>query len=295
MRSLCVLVFASCFSANLFADIVDSGAGFASAIMAQACSNTCDLPTLIIVSTSPSLTYSNNQSAVDGGTGSVNVSISSGNGNVALHGSATSDAPSGSQANAAFDLYWYDQLNITGTGPETFQYTLTLDGSAGLNPSTAAESGISGGLSIYTNASYQTWGTITDDPGFCGFTCGAIPFSGIGSSNNTFNGSTVTGDVTFLGGQSIELGLYLWARTGAYNFDTGSNNILAEFNASDTGYFTLTPITPGAGFTTASGLTYAANPDVATPEPAYTVLCGLGFVGALGFRRFWKNSTRAVS
>lgn len=107
MRSLCVLVFASCFSGNLFADIVDSGAGFASVIFTAA--DNVGPPSIIVLN-SPSHSYSASQTS-GGGAGSVSVSISDGGGNVGLHGLATSDAPSGSQSNAGFDLYWYD-LNI---------------------------------------------------------------------------------------------------------------------------------------------------------------------------------------
>jgi hypothetical protein len=304
MRSLCVLVFASCFSANLFADIVDSGAGFAAAIQTVAgVSSTTDSPAQVIVLNSPAYTYSASQTAAVGNTtGSVSVNISPGAGNVGLHGSASSDAllasDFGSLADADFDLYWYDQFNITGTGPETFEYTLTLDGNAsvtGAAPTIPPVSVAHGGLALYANASYQTWGPPQENPGCsalgglggCG-EIGAIQLSSLGPQN----GSTLTGDVTLDGGQSVELGLYLWARVLAANDPDegyGSANVLAQLNAADTGYFTLTPVTPGAGFTTASGLTYSANPDVATPEPAYTVLCGLGFMGVLAFRRFRKN------
>jgi hypothetical protein len=54
------------------------------------------------------------------------------------------------------------------------------------------------------------------------------------------------------------------------------------FNASDTGYLILTPVTPGAGFTTASGLTYATSPE--TPEPATIMMVISGIVAIAGLR-----------
>lgn len=291
MRFPCLLVLATAFSANLFADVVDSGAGFASAIEAG-------VSAPVIVLNSPSSTYNADQTFSGAlGSDSVGVNISPGGGNVGLHGLATSD---GVNTGAAFDLYWYDQFNITGTGAETFQYTLNLNGTASLigdPPTDIGFSYASGGLTLYANSSYQTWGSVTNTSGCYYYSgCGAGIINSIYiNAKSTPSGSTVTGDLTLYGGSSIELGLYLWARTAAYNYfgeDPGSANILAEVNAADTGWFTLTPITPGAGFTTASGLTYANSPDVATPEPAYSVLCCVGFVGLLAIRRFTNHRSR---
>ena len=66
----------------------------------------------------------------------------------------------------------------------------------------------------------------------------------------------------------------------------------ATFDASDTGFFTLTPITPGAGFTTASGLTYAASPDV--PEPATWMMLILG-VAMIGFAARRRSEGMALA
>jgi hypothetical protein len=87
--------------------------------------------------------------------------------------------------------------------------------------------------------------------------------------------TTVTGTLSVLGGTSLELGLYF---TGYVNDTTfyASETAQGQVNAENTGYFTLTPVTPGASFTTASGLTYAADPDSTTPEPASILLLGTG-------------------
>jgi hypothetical protein len=246
------------------------------------------------------------QTASDVAVASASVSLSTGNGNVGLHGSANSNAPSGgtyqtgSQAYASFDLYSYDEFNITGSGAETFQYTLTLDGNASLVGDPPTDDGASlahGGLSLYANSSYQAWGTATGNGGCSGYyyeldgnNCGVISFAQLTSYDT--NDTTVTGDVRFQGGTSVELGLFLWGRTQVYNFsfeDPGSPDIQAEFNAQDTGYFTLTPITPGASFTTSSGLTYAAAPDLAPVPEASTTWLLAAALGATAIRfRKWR-------
>jgi hypothetical protein len=298
------------------ADIVETGFGLSSFIDTTAASDingvgSQDAPPNILVLNSASQSYNQTQTASAGGTGSVSVSVStgngtniglSGNGNIGLHGSASANAPGSSnatseQASGGFDLFWNDQFNITGSGTETFQYTLTLDGNVSLTGAPALVGGPAsayGGLTLYANESYQ--GGPDDIVGIDGCTgfyyssqnnCGvinAIPISIV----ETTTGSTVTGDLSLPSGSSIELGLYLWARTQAYNdfADSASSDILAQFKASNTGFFTLTPITPGAGFTTASGLTYAGDPDASTvPEPSYLFVMAFGITGLWAVRK----------
>ena len=79
---------------------------------------------------------------------------------------------------------------------------------------------------------------------------------------------------------TVELGLLLDGSATTYNYtfeDPGSTAIKAQVDALNTGYFTLTPLSPGETFTTASGLTYAASPD--TPEPASVLMLLGGLAG----------------
>jgi hypothetical protein len=193
-------------------------------------------------------------------------------------------------------------LTITGTGTETFNYSVVLDGTESLSgaPSSDAYSGVSSGVYLIANQQYTTWGTFSNLNVGCtssnfgeGNDCGTIAFKlaslcASGTCTTTQSGSintTLSGTLTFSAGQQIQLGLYLFSRTGSYNLIGVPNNIQTEFNAGDTAYFTLTPVTPGAGFTTASGLDYASAPAVPEPSSAATLLTGLVALGALRRRR----------
>jgi hypothetical protein len=286
--------------------IFDSGFGFSSTIQTSATNSTAgDEPPNIIVLNSPSDSYSANQTASMFSTGFASVALTSGAGNVGLHGSASGDAPAQSQGTGQFDIYFYDAFNISGTGYQTFQYSLTLDGSATIvgDPlSDLGYSGVAGGLSLFANSSYQGLGNVQPNPGCSGIivlnytqdqsACSQIATIGVNTrSGLNVNGGTVTGEISILGGTTIELGIYLFGDATAYNFDTedpGSADIYSQFNAADTGYFTLTPISQGASFTTQSGLTYTQDPDSAIPEPASAALLLIGIAGLCAARRRWS-------
>ncbi|HUO12623.1 MAG TPA: hypothetical protein VMU37_07695 [Caulobacteraceae bacterium] len=224
-------------------------------------------------------------------TASVSLSLTQANGNIALHGSLV-DSNTGSiyeagLASSGFDLDATDTFYIGGStgGSEQFEYTLYLNGSSTTSSDPAPPYGYAaayGGLGLYANTYWNGAGELPADavcsasyPAYYeGNQCGLINSVQLPSGGN---GGTVSGVVTFVGGSTVSLSEYLWGRAGVEEDLSGS----ADFNALDTGYFTLTPITPGASFTTASGLTYAASPDAGIPELSTWALlvAGAAFVG----------------
>ena len=112
----------------------------------------------------------------------------------------------------------------------------------------------------------------------------AIPgedYNGIVATLYGQNGTTQQESLTltFSETTSMVLGELLQIRNdiGTSDFSTAGGGITID--DSDTGYFTVTPSSPGAGFTTASGQTYSVSS--AVPEPAtWTLLvAGLGLLG----------------
>ena len=237
-----------------------------------------------------------------GGPDSISVSATRGNGNVGLHGAASASYVGGygGSAEAEFDLYTYDTFHIGGPAGahEQFQYTLTLNGSAstetdGYPGATAAY----GALSLTADSYWLEPGAVVPFPasscyagsGVDGNPCGIIATASLYPTSPT--SQAATGTLTLVGGSTVQFGEYLWARV----FTSQATSSSAVFDAADTGYFTLTPLTAGASFTTGSGLTYSASPDGAVPEPEAWAMLILGF-GGLGvtMRRLRKPSAPAA-
>ena len=74
-----------------------------------------------------------------------------------------------------------------------------------------------------------------------------------------------------------------------------SNDSSMTVDARDTAQFNLDPITPGAGYTTASGVSYLTSPPAAVPEPASLTLLNIGGLSLLGFRWRWLRQRRTLS
>ncbi|HXS98784.1 MAG TPA: PEP-CTERM sorting domain-containing protein [Candidatus Limnocylindrales bacterium] len=236
---------------------------------------------------------------------STTVSVAASGGNLGLHGTADTALTVGGRSLANFDLYAFDTFTITGTGTETFNYSVVLEGTESLTgaPSFDDNSGVSSGVFLIANQQYTTWGTFSNLNVGCtssnfggGNDCGTIAFKqtslcASGTCITTHSGpldATLSGTLTFSAGQKIQLGLYLFARTGSYNILGPANDLQTEFDAGNTAYFTLTPVTNGAGFTTASGLNYSSAPTVPEPSSIAAVVTGLAALRALARRRCRK-------
>jgi len=235
--------------------------------------------------TSSSLPFSDSVSSIGTGAGNASISVSIGNGNVGLHGLGSASTPGGNGSYGSFDLFYYDTFYISGSGLETFNFTLNLDATVtstyptGQEQADGSSTSAYGGLELGENGSYVTWGTVT---GCC---YGSISVESGDPVDNSYSGS-----LQLQGGTSVELDLYLYARTLSNAPLDTTADISSEFDALNTAWLTLTPVTPGAGFTTASGLTYAAAPDTSVPEPSSLVLLGGGLFGLLASRRVRRVS-----
>jgi hypothetical protein len=228
-----------------------------------------------------------------GVTASVQVRADAANGNLAVHGVAQSAVSSPTyvsigEGDTAFDLYAFDTFTIQGAPGHLNQFnvTLSLNGSAVASPINGASAGIAyGGLQLLENENYLGQAGSFADVGGCAFYFQGNP-CGVATQLplrwDQSQPTSVSTTLSLASGSTVQLGLYLWAREAAY-LEDGSGVESAAFDASNTGWFTLTPITDGASFTTASGLTYAASPEggPGVPEPATWAMMLIGF-GGLG-------------
>jgi hypothetical protein len=93
MKALTLLAVLGCLPFAVHAStIVDTGYGFAALLQTQAGGSNTQSPAIIV--NSPGTTYSANQTTSGAGTGSASDSLSTVNGNIELHGSASGGAPS---------------------------------------------------------------------------------------------------------------------------------------------------------------------------------------------------------
>jgi hypothetical protein len=241
--------------------------------------------------------FSNSQSSFGSGSGQASTSISYGGGNVGLHATASATSAGGAgQSIGEVDTYYHDTFQIAGSGPQIFAWTLNLRGSASAtypgfigpndNFSLAQAS-----LALYENSSYATWGTVlpnadcfdgvvTPDGNFCGNMSGDAILDAASSN------APISGTIRLQGTTSVELGLFLIGRTESYAAFGTTTSVSSTLDLANTGWFTLTPLTPGAAFTTASGLSYSGDPDtVAVPEPTSMILFASAFAVILASRR----------
>lgn len=187
---------------------------------------------------------------------------------------------------AALDLFWFDTFTATGTGG-LYQYTLNLY----VGQLVSGGTGLAyGGYDLWENEIYQAGNGVgnngcVNSPSYCGL-IDRLNFTTVSGEPGGYG--VVTGEISIPAGTSVQLDEYMYGRAGTNFIDAPGTIGEGIFNAINTGYMTLTPITPGAGFTTASGFTYSGNPDVTgVPEPGTFALFGSGIalLGAVGWRR----------
>jgi PEP-CTERM motif len=167
----------------------------------------------------------------------------------------------GAEANASVNASWFDTLAITGPfqgDPVQFRLTASIAGSMTCNGETAG------------NVFYQvSWGQAT-----------TISFSDDNCSNKL--AGTQNAVITVSVGQQLVIGgeILSTARAIAGNCCSPSEQ---DVSAGDTFSLFITPLTPGASYTSASGTDYAS----AVPEPSSLLLAatGLAVFYALSFRR----------
>ena len=167
----------------------------------------------------------------------------------------------GAIADASINASWWDTLKITGSSQgETVQLQLTggIAGSMSCSGETAR------------SASYSvSWGQAN-----------GLNFSDDNCSSKLAGKQSAV--LTLTVGQQVTIGglILSSARAVAGNGCCGSYTLTSgnDVTAPDTFSLTITPLTPGAGYTSASGADYASG----VPEPSIWAMMLIGFAG-LGF------------
>lgn len=169
-----------------------------------------------------------------------------------------------SNANA----WWFDQLTVEqGTAPYGriyLRYTIQLHGSeTTFGPTARAE--IYARLSLDDDRNWSDGSRMLDTPGTVSFDVGYYPGTVV----------KVVGD----------LGVMTEARAGGIGYYSYVAEAEAFANAANSAGFQIEVLTPGASYTTASGLSYTTM----VPEPRSAVLMALGLAVFAAWRR-WRNS-----
>jgi hypothetical protein len=143
------------------------------------------------------------------------------------------------------DLYWFDTFTFA---PGTYGVNLVFDGTLTENVPTGSS------FDIVDNFNFLENGIVRP----------RLQYSGMVSTLSPGTQSLLL--LTFFSPTTIQLGGLLQIRNdiGTSDFSTAGGSVAMD--NSDTAYFTVTPDSVGAKFSTASGETY--SPLSATPEPS---------------------------
>jgi hypothetical protein len=225
------------------------------------------------------LSYSDSFSLTStGGTSVLSGSIDNG----ALHAYAQASSSNGSEVYANLAEYFYDTFTAVGPAGQTGQFLINMTFTA-----SETETNEYYGSELYNELTLVENGTIV--PAQQTYQGGIQAINVNAVSPPTQTNSAI---VYIQSGSSVTLGDLLQITDQVVGYGGGYTST-ATMNDSDTGFFTVTPVTPGFSFTTASGLTYSGDPDAvtATPEPATMLLMGAGLigVGVAGRRKLRKR------
>ena len=154
-----------------------------------------------------------------------------------------------SSAYAGLDAYFFDTFSITGPAGESGQFNVAMTFN-GTDDNTC-----SGGCTV---------GDLVDSFSLLqnGIVIPGIQYSGIIATIYKSPGAkahqTITVTITLDAGSTVVLGELLQLRDVVVNEGAGGQITLSgSHNQQQTAFFTVTPVTSGFSFTTASGLTYA--------------------------------------
>jgi hypothetical protein len=191
-------------------------------------------------------------------------------------------APSEGSGYNGTNLSWYDTFHFSGPAGQTGQYLInySLDG-----PITVT--GNDDVFDLVNDLFINENGTLSLPD--LGFTGGSIGECGLGPCTGSVLISAAAGETDTLG-EELELRNDIGAVNGS---EAGSLTV----DDSNTATFTVTPLTPGFGYTTASGLSYAPASTTAVPEPSSValLLAGIGFLLVMRKRIGWGLPQASVS
>jgi hypothetical protein len=172
----------------------------------------------------------------------------------------------GANSGVGDTLYWLDTIKTTGQSA-TNQYTLTLHD----NVQTLSASG--GGDAHYSNV--LEFYDLSANVGVPLFQCGTANPSDTYCSSHALAGTPSS--VTFSAKQGEQYALleqFTLSGSAQQAGTAGSSNF--KINLADTAYFNIDPQTPGASYTTGSGINYASSVFPPVPEPSSSILFGAG-------------------